>query len=299
MSKKFSRRLQVSNRSFIMTLPMEFIKGFNLKKGDLLTVLINSDRSLKIIPESLYEETDDSIEIDFYPEIGKEILEKCLSGTKRIRILSDRPISKQQLTQIRYYVNKLPNTMITIEKSQEIIIQNFGVKDFPSEEILRGIFSKTLDIFNNVKEKDNQEKEYNIEEIKKSYMLFIQYIRTYLTKGFLHPKDYKGFNFKKASDYREISNCIRDIAFILYDLDFFKEGLSYFNKIERYFRDAFDSFLFDQDKKTAYKLFFKDLWSEGEELRNKSEGNVRYMIKDLLKIFHKTSNILSIITILD
>ena len=85
-----------------------------------------------------------------------------LSGTKRIRIVSERTIDKEHLSQVRYFIEKLPTTMIIMEKPQEIIIHNLGVKDVPSKEILRGLFSKTLDLFKNVRENDSKEKKYNI-----------------------------------------------------------------------------------------------------------------------------------------
>ena len=190
--------------------------------------------------------------------------------------------------------------MIISEKPQEIVIHNLGVKDFPSEEILRNLFSKAFDLFKNIREADSKEKEYNLNEFKKSYMLLTQYTRTYLTTGYRHQKDFQDFNAKKASDYREISNALRDISYLLYDMDFNEKGLEFFRKIEDFFRETYDSFLFKgTNKKKAYFLYFKNLWDEGIILKDRVEGELKFMIKELLRIFHKCSDIVSIISILD
>ena len=154
-------------------------------------------------------------------------------------------------------------------------------------------------MFENVRNKDNNELTHNLKEMKMSYMRIIQYIRTYLTTGFLHQKDYKDFNAKKASDYREISNILRDIAYLLEDLDFFEDGYEYYKDIHKFFRATYDAYLFKSDPKRAYGLYFKNLWDAGIMLKTNMKGEARYMIKDLFKIFNKCSDILSIISILD
>jgi len=302
MEKAYTRKTQSIGKSLMTSLPKKWTELCKIEKGDSLTMSINADYSLRIVPTSVFrpEEDPEECKISFYPEVGKEVLEKCLSGIKRIIIVAERPIDKDHLDQIRYFVSRLPTTMIISEKPQEIVIHNLGVKDFPSEEILRGFFSKTLDLFKDTRENDLKEKEHNINELKRSYMLLTQYTRTYLTTGYRHQKDFRDFNAKKASDYREISNCIRDISYILYDMDFTKEGLDFFGKIEDFFKDTYDSFLFKgTDKKKAYMLYFKNLWDEGTLLKNRVEGDLKFMIKELLRIFHKCSDILSIISILD
>lgn len=297
----YTRKLQPMGNSNTVTLPKKWIKLYNLKDKDLVTIKMESDGSLKITPSVLLSERHESEElhIEFYNEVGKEVLEKCLSGIKRIIILSDKPINKDNLVQIRYFVGKLPNAQITIEKPQEIIINNLGVKDLPSDEILRGIFLRTLNMFENVRDKDNYELTHNLKELRMSYMRIIQYTRTYLTTGFLHQKDYKDFNAKKASDYREISNILRDIAYLLDDLDFFEEGYEYYKDIQKFFRETYDAYLFKNDPKRAYGLYFKNLWDKGRRFKANTKGEARYMIKDLFKIFNKCSDILSIISILE
>lgn len=297
----YTRKLQPMGNSNIVTLPKKWIKLYNLQDKDLVTIKMESDGSLKIVPSLLLSERhrSEELRIEFYNEVGKEILEKCLSGIKRIIILSDKPINKDNLAQIRYFIGKLPNAQITIEKAQEIIINNLGVKDLPSDEILRGIFLRTLNMFENVRDKDKNELSHNLKEMKISYMRMIQYTRTYLTTGFLHQKDYKDFNAKKASDYREISNILRDIAYFLDDLDFFIEGYEYYEDIYKFFKATYDAYLFKSDPKRAYGLYFKNLWDEGKTLKTTKKGEVRYMVKDLFKIFNKCSDILSIISILD
>lgn len=301
--KYFTRKAQSIGKSLLISLPKKWTKLFNIKEKQKLHISIDTDYALRIVPDALHlsEEPLDEIKVDFYPEVGKEVFEKCLSGTKKIRIISEKPIEKEHLAQIRYFIGKLPTTMITTEKPQEIIIHNLGVKDVPSEEILRGLFAKTLDLFENIRENDSKEKDYNIGEINIHHMLLIQYARTYLTTGYLNQNDFKDFNAKKASDYREISNALRDISYILYDMDFHKEGLAFFNKIEDYFKETYDSFRYkgDDREKKAYRLYFKNLWDEGTLLKKRAEGELKFMTKELLRVFHKCSDILSIISILD
>ena len=159
----YTRKLQPMGNSKIVSLPKKWINLYDLKDKDLVSIKIESDSSLKITPSMLIKERQDieELTIEFYNEVGKEILEKCLSGTQKIRIFAEKRISQDSLEQIRYFVNKLPTATITLEKPQEIIIHNPGVKDLPSEEILRGIFSNLQDMFTQIRKK-------NLSEIKLS-----------------------------------------------------------------------------------------------------------------------------------
>jgi len=301
-----TRKLQAIGNSFSVTMPRSWVRKYDLNSGDELTVKEQLDGSLTIMPISSSEtEVSDEVLITFYPQVGSEIQEKCLSGVERIIVTSQNPIEKAELKRIRYFLKRCPTARIISEKPCEIIVQNLGVRGLPSREIMHGLFSMCVELFSSVKNRDDKDEiEYKFNQVRELYLLLIQYIRTYQTSGFLHPKDYQDFSHKKASDYRIICNYIRAISYKLTSLDYIDDGAEYYEEIEKYFDETFDAFLrnsrtTETHHKKAQILYFDLLWKRGAVLKDNLEGNVKFMIKDLLDIYYTINDILSVINILD
>ena len=56
---KYSRRLQKIGSSLLISLPSEWIKNNNLKKGSIIVVEINSDTSISLFPPDIDEWRDE------------------------------------------------------------------------------------------------------------------------------------------------------------------------------------------------------------------------------------------------
>ncbi|MFW9879153.1 MAG: hypothetical protein ACFFG0_39240, partial [Candidatus Thorarchaeota archaeon] len=96
----------------------------------------------------------------------KELVNYILSGETYITILSDKVINRSLRNQIRYWVNGLPNTEITEETNQRIVIQNFGYKTVPTRNLIRRLLSLIADMFDDLKHEDFTNLNYHFDKLR-------------------------------------------------------------------------------------------------------------------------------------
>ena len=286
LKKHYTRKLQNISRSYLVSLPSEFLKkhGLKDKKNASVIIKINEDWSLTIIPEKLAEQISDEIIIDAYREVAREVVEKVLSGTEKIIILSDKKIDEKIRTEIRFFVDGLPQAEILEDEPQRIVVYNIGFKNIPNRKILHRLLSIVSDIFENIKKKNSLDLELNFKDLKKFYIILNGNIRTYHNSGFLEYGD-EELTQKKASDYRIFSYQLKIIGYILRDFEIDDNLLEFFTKIETYFNAIFDTFL-KKNERLAHELWFQNqpLEREGSKLMDGVSSELKYKVKLLLMI---------------
>ncbi len=287
-SKIFKRKLQKISKSFLVSLPIQFVRKHNLDKtgSPIVNIEVNPDWSLRISPDFQKDQKTaiHELKIHAYREVGKEIVEKILSGVERITIISDKEIDKEIRGEIRFFLEGIPQAEIIEEEPQRIVVYNLGFKKVPSRQIIRRLLSITSEIFQNVREDNGQEVSRNLVELKKFYMILVGHIRTYHLTGI--PDDVEeDMTQKKASDYRILAYQIKQIGKILEEIKISDLILAYFSGVEHYFNEIYDAFL-NNNVEISYKLWFKNkiFENEGKELEKILKGDSKYMIRDLLKI---------------
>lgn len=287
-SKIFKRRLQKISKSFLVSLPIQFVRKHKLDQTDspIVIIEVNPDWSLRISPDFHKDQKNVSneVKIHAYREVGREIVEKILSGVEHITIISDKEIDKEIRNEIRFFLDGIPQAEIIEEEPQRIVIYNLGFKKVPSRQIIRRLLSITSEIFQNVRDDNRQEVSRNLTELKKFYMIIIGHIRTYHLTG-IPDADEEGLTQKKASDYRIFSYQIKQIGKLLEEIKISDLILEYYTKVEHYFNEIYDAFL-NNNVEISYKLWFKnkELENEGKDCEKTLQGDNKYIIRDLLKI---------------
>jgi antitoxin component of MazEF toxin-antitoxin module len=281
---EFERSLTQLSNSLLVTLPSQFVKKHDLVKGDTVNVKINNDWSLTIVPKAIIKRGEEEITIEAYREVSREVVEKVLSGSEKITILSDKKISEEIRDEIQDFIDALPQAEILEDEPQRIVVHNIGFKNIKNREFLHRLLSIVSDLFENIKNYDKAKIERNFKKLKKFYIILIGDLRTFHNTGFLEYSE-EELTQKKASDYRIFSYQLKLIGYILRDFELDESLLGFFDKIEAYFNAIFDAFL-KQNKRLAHQLWFqnRDLEQEGRELMERISIEHKYKIKLLLMI---------------
>jgi phosphate uptake regulator len=125
-----SRKVQkVGYSTMTVSLPSEWVKQNNIKRGDLVFITLEIDGALRIIPSDLAEREEAEEYIINADACGeKKILERLIVGSyilgrDVIRITSTRRIKSEHVEEVRCIVRKLIGLGILEETSRNILLQ--------------------------------------------------------------------------------------------------------------------------------------------------------------------------------
>jgi phosphate uptake regulator len=280
------RKLQKISGSFFVSLPKKWIENFNLEKFDPLAIDIRSDGSLIISPklEQSEEDLKDELVLHSSPYVGREVVKNCLSGQTKLVIISDKEIDNDLKNEIRWLVNGLPNTEITEEQRQRIVIQNFGYKQIPTKKLIQRLLYLIADMFDYLKKGSIEELKYNFIQLRKFYFILVTHIRTYLRTGVYVSED-QDFTPLEAMDFRMFCEKIQDIGKILRDLRPSEKVMDFFNEIHQYFTDVMNAYL-KKDLIVAHKSWLgKDkLVEKAASLINGLDYDDKAKVKEMIRI---------------
>ena len=286
------RKLQKLGGSFVVSLPKKWIKEVFQKYLDdkeealpLVAIDILNDRSLKLTPGSTQsEDIKKELILESNPYVVKELVNNILSGETYIVIRSDKLINKSLRNQIAYWVNGLPNTEITEESNQRIVVQNFGFKTIPTEKLIKRLLYLIADMFDDINQESYKNINSKFDELRKFYFILVMHIRTYLRTGVNITED-STFSPLKAMDYRIFCGKVEEIGKILKRLRLTPIVMPFFNEIHQYYNEVMDAYL-KQDSKVSYYLWLKkyQLLERADYLFDILEYKDHDKIKDMIGI---------------
>jgi len=286
------RKLQRLGGSYIISLPRKWINDVFQKYLDdkeeplpLVAIDILNDRSLKITPGlTQLEEIQRELILESNPYVVKELVNNILSGETYIVIRSDKLINKSLRNQIAYWVNGLPNTEITEESNQRIVVQNFGFKTIPTEKLIKRLLYLIADMFDDINQESYKNINSKFDELRKFYFILVMHIRTYLRTGVNITED-STFSPLKAMDYRIFCGKVEEIGKILKRLRLTPIVMPFFNEIHQYYNEVMDAYL-KQDSKVSYYLWLKkyQLLERADYLFDILEYKDHDKIKDMIGI---------------
>jgi phosphate uptake regulator len=286
------RKLQRLGGSYIISLPRKWINDVFQKYLDdkeeplpLIAIDILNDRSLKITPGlTQLEEIQKELILESNPYVVKELVNNILSGETYIVIRSDKLINKSLRNQIAYWVNGLPNTEITEESNQRIVVQNFGFKTIPTEKLIKRLLYLIADMFDDINQESYKNINSKFDELRKFYFILVMHIRTYLRTGVNITED-STFSPLKAMDYRIFCGKVEEIGKILKRLRLTPIVMPFFNEIHQYYNEVMNAYL-KQDSKMSYYLWLKkyQLLERADYLFDILEYKDHDKIKDMIGI---------------
>lgn len=254
--ERIYRKIQKLGGSLVVSLPKKWTENYKLNNKSSVAIHLNNDGSLNITPELTHsKETRDELILDSNPYVVRELVKNVLSGQTHIVIVSDKVINKSLRNQIRYWVNGLPNTEITEETNQRIVVQNFGYKKIPTGKLIQRLLYLIADMFDDVKHEAFDDLNYNFDQLRKFYFILVMHIRAYLRTGVYVTEDSE-FTPLEAMDYRIFCGKVEEIGKILKRLRLSPIVTPFFSEIHQYFKEVMDAYL-KHDSKLSYYVWLK------------------------------------------
>ena len=187
---RYARRLQKIGSSMLISLPSEWVKNNNLKKGNMVMIEVNRNNSISLYPSDIEAEDVKEVNIPYpVPSIESlinQIYGAYLLGYDIIRIRGKSLISFDDRELIKLAMRKLVGLEIVDEDGSNIISQFLlDANTLDAEKILRrmssivaGMYKDTLSGF--------QKRENGIEkliasrddEVDRQYFLLVRLIRS-------------------------------------------------------------------------------------------------------------------------
>ena len=187
---RYARRLQKIGSSMLISLPSEWIKNNNLKKGNMVMIEVNRNNSVSLYPSDL--DTDDVKEVNIpHPQLSMDSLTNqiygaYLLGYDVIRIKGKSQISFDDRELIKLAMRKLVGLEIVDENGSNIISQFLlDANTLDAEKILRRMSSIVAGMYKDtligIQKKENGSEKSIVsrdDEVDRQYFLLVRLIRS-------------------------------------------------------------------------------------------------------------------------
>ena len=188
---KFGRRLQQIGSSFLVSLPSEWVRRNDLKKGSIIIIEIHSNNSLSLLSSDSIGEEQKQVAIAYSSTsvdyVVNQIYGAYLLGYDIIRIQGNGQMAFDHRDRIKHAMRKLAGLEIIEEDSANIICQFLlDAGTLVVEKILKrmstiisGMYKDTIDLLG--KEGENNIRKSIISrdgEVDRQYFLLVRLIRS-------------------------------------------------------------------------------------------------------------------------
>jgi phosphate uptake regulator len=232
---RYARRLQKIGSSILISLPSQWVKSNNLRKGNIVPIDINRDNSISIFPS---DDTADKIKempIQYSPasmdSLVNQVYGAYLLGYDIIRIKTNSQISFDDADRIKRAVRKLVGLEIVDEDGSNISAQFLlDANTLDAEKILRRMSSIVAGMYRDMLEAIKRE-ENSIsrvisgrdDEVDRQYFLLVRLIRSAMMDqklaGKLNLSNIDILDYRIAANLLESAgDYIVDLATSFYDL---------------------------------------------------------------------------------
>jgi phosphate uptake regulator len=225
---RYARRLQKIGSSILISLPSEWIRSNNLKKGSIVPIDINRDNSISIFPSDDMADEAKEVTIPYSPAsmdtLVNQVYGAYLLGYDVIRVKAGSPISFEDADRVKKAIRKLVGLEIVDEDGQHISAQFLlDANTLNAEKILRrmsaivaGMYRDLLDA---VRSKENSIRRViagRDDEVDRQYFLLVRLIRSAMMDQRLAGK----LNLSNIDilDYRIAANLLESAGDYIVDL---------------------------------------------------------------------------------
>jgi phosphate uptake regulator len=187
---RYARRLQKIGSSMLLSLPSEWGKNNNLKKGNMLMIEVNRNNSISLYPSDIDAEDVKEVNIP-HPQLSMDSLTNqiygaYLLGYDIIRIKGKSQISFDDRELIKLAMRKLVGLEIVDENGSNIISQFLlDANTLDAEKILRRMSSIVAGMYKDtllgIRKKENGSEKSIVsrdDEVDRQYFLLVRLIRS-------------------------------------------------------------------------------------------------------------------------
>lgn len=225
---RYARRLQKIGSSILISLPSQWIKSNNLKKGNILPVDINRDNSISIFPSEDTADETKEVTIPYsaaaMDSLVNQVYGAYLLGYDVIRIKASSQISFEDADRIKKAMRKLVGLEIVDEDGFHISAQFLlDANTLDAEKILRRMSAIVAgmyrDLLEAIRSKENSIRRVisgRDDEVDRQYFLLVRLIRSAMMDQKLAGK----LNLSNIDilDYRIAANLLESAGDYIVDL---------------------------------------------------------------------------------
>lgn len=233
---RYARRLQRIGSSILISLPSQWIKNNNLKKGSIVPVDINRDNSISIFPSEDMVEESKEVTIPYsaasMDTLVNQVYGAYLLGYDVIRIKAGSPISFEDADRVKKAMRKLVGLEIVDEDGLHISAQFLlDANTLDAEKILRrmsaivaGMYRDLLDAIKSREISIRKVISGRDDEVDRQYFLLVRLIRSAMMDQRLAGK----LNLSNIDilDYRIAANLLESAGDYIVDLAASMQDLS-------------------------------------------------------------------------
>ena len=225
---RYVRRLQKIGSSILISLPSQWIKDNNLKKGSTVPIDVNRDNSISIFPSDDATDKQKEVAIPYssasMDSLVNQVYGAYLLGYDMIRIKAAAQISYDDADRVKRAMRKLVGLEIVDEDGSNISAQFLlDANTLDAEKILRRMSSIVAGMYRDVQEAVKS-KESSIrkvisgrdDEVDRQYFLLVRLIRSAMMDQKLAGK----LNLSNIDilDYRIAANLLESAGDYIVDL---------------------------------------------------------------------------------
>lgn len=225
---RYARRLQKIGSSILISLPSEWVKSNNLKKGSIVPIDINRDNSISIFPSDDMADESKEVTIPYssasMDTLVNQVYGAYLLGYGVIRIKAGSQISFEDADRVKKAMRKLVGLEIVDEDGQHISAQFLlDANTLDAEKILRRMSAIVAgmyrDLLDSVRSKENSIRRViagRDDEVDRQYFLLVRLIRSAMMDQRLAGK----LNLTNIDilDYRIAANLLESAGDYIVDL---------------------------------------------------------------------------------
>jgi phosphate uptake regulator len=225
---RYARRLQKIGSSILISLPSQWVKSNNLKKGNIVPVDINRDNSISIFPSEDTADETKEVTIPYsaaaMDTLVNQVYGAYLLGYDVIRIKAGSPISFEDADRIKKAMRKLVGLEIVDEDGSHISAQFLlDANTLDAEKILRRMSAIVAgmyrDLLEAIRSKENSIRRMisgRDDEVDRQYFLLVRLIRSAMMDQKLAGK----LNLSNIDilDYRIAANLLESAGDYIVDL---------------------------------------------------------------------------------
>lgn len=224
----YARRLQQIGSSILISLPSQWVKDNNLRKGDTVQIDINRDNTISIFPSNEEATKTKDVTIHYSPasvdSLVNQVYGAYLLGYDLIRVKADGSITYEDAERFKRAMRKLVGLEI-VEEDRQTISSQFLLdpNTLDAEKILRRMNSLVASMFREmieaISERENIAKRSiggRDDEVDRQYFLLVRLIRSAMMDQQLAGK----LNLSNIDilDYRIAANILESAGDFMVDL---------------------------------------------------------------------------------
>jgi phosphate uptake regulator len=259
--KIVERNLQELGKSLFVSLPKEWIKTFNLKKGSKIKMVVTEKGLLTIAPEFVSQDKKKETEIEFDKHFKRRFFREYFNGNEEI-IINIKKITENERKDLYLFLKRFITIQIIEENKHKIVLKSFKIEELSIEECLKRLYFLCLGMFEELSSSNNsiiiQETRDNMTRF---YYLLVMQIRRFLDEGRFTKENQ--IPLIRAMDFRMVAEKIQRIGELIENFGEIKNNSikNLLEKIKEHYEKTVLYFINNNYNKAS------SLWEKGEELK--------------------------------